>query len=128
LREIEENISLFSDISSRRLIFGQSFRDAINELDGITIPEVQGKNVLWRFSFLVQKEKRDYISEVLSENGFCISKLFEPMVKAFNLKESEFPNAVEIGKRVINIHFDKKWKSPEAISKKLKEILYDTIH
>ena len=128
MQEIEEKISRFSVISSQRETFGQSFRNAIEAIEGITIPNLQGKNILWRFSFLVQKEKRDYISEILSDNGFRVSKLFEPMIKTFNLKESEFPNAVEIGKRIINIHFEKSWDSAEVVSKLLKETLYEATH
>lgn len=116
LKEISEKLIVLSDTIERRQLYWNEYRKRIAEDPAISFPALRDGSVAWRFTFRIEREKRDEVVTTLRARHIDVSTWYPSLFNRFSPAQSLFerrslPVAETLSKELINL-----WVDPEKIN------------
>ncbi|MGB0748651.1 MAG: DegT/DnrJ/EryC1/StrS family aminotransferase [Magnetospiraceae bacterium] len=119
----------FPQIRQDRHAAGALFTEAVRAVPGVDLLTHSAEDfvVPWRFSFLVPPVKREAALEALRAGGLAATAYFDPLHRMFGGADADFPNAVAVASRIINMGFPLDGIPDQSLAWRLRDILKEVL-
>ncbi len=117
--QVSEKLKLLKENVNKRLQYWVLYRSNLNTNENIKFPSLREGNNPWRFTFRINKEKRDLIVSELRSKNIDVSTWYPSLKNRFNpdnsLSGDDCIIAEAIGEEIINLWVDPEKTNQEQI-------------